>query len=472
MKRVSVHAVRARIEATRRDLKTMHKGSASARNRSDANAQEKENTSTLPAHLTPALVDLYIDALGITPWRPGWLWRSTWIAREHGRTRVVGRGWRGMRWPLSPSSIRFGLEGGHGVDLREQRSVRYVGIDIDCHDVDGSPAVADLDAWLDDDSTSRRTRRRRERIAARARPVVEAVRAVTPGIAWLVLASPRGVHMVTLLAEPVATERAEQLARSILVRAGAPASVEPFPRAEAGGRTCRLPLTGGSRLLQDDLTRFRHGRRVRDLVTLLGAPRVGVPALGDTSPAPAAPSAPVPPVAPERKPLPATLPTDLPGDADLRERLGRQLRGAEFRETMVELVRFGMPDDASFDAAKKLAALVTYAGIAKADCAAAGLAFIGRPTHRATHARTEQGRKAWMRTFRACLKHQSRGIDSGRVRPGGVRDPELVAVVAELLGREPARRRVVALEPALRAARSAAAKIRWARERGSEAGAA
>lgn len=418
----------------------------------------------------------YVAALGLAPWTTGWIWRSTWVRIDPDRVRVVGRGWQATRYPISPRAIGRGLAGECGLDLRDQSQIRFLGVDIDCHDLDGSQEAGDalgIDEWLGAGKPHQRRRRLRERIAERARPTLEAVRAATPGAEWVVLASPRGLHMVALLDEFVSAQRAAELADGVLALIGRPKCVETFPRVEAGGRTCRLPLTGGSRLLADDLVRLRHGRRAADLVELLSTKRTPIEALAAlenrcvriANPAEIKPNC-----APRRREHtalppehPQNLPLDLPGDADLRDRLSRHLRGQEFADTMIELLRAGTPDDASFDAARKIAALAVYAGMASKDATALGRAFIERPGHhRCTHAQTAAGRSQWMQVYRSCLRRQQAGVARDEIRPR-LANPALVAAVAQLLGRQPGRRR--RSSEATRLAARKAAQTRWARSK-------
>ncbi len=417
--------------------------------------------------ISSRLADQYADVLGVELHVDGYLWMSR-QTQVRGRA-IWERGWVATRYPVAESTFRRSLSGEWGLALTDQRTVKHVVIDIDCHDVDPHADVDDLDAWLENPRSHARRKRLRARIAEHARPVIDKVRAATPEANWIALASPRGIHLLALLSEQVTGGEAETIARGVIGAIGSPTTVEPFPRVESSGtRTCRLPLTAGSRLLNDDLETPRNRRRLDDVEQLVNSPRTPLDAfvsvmLAEVESAPAEPAERAPaPVRKGRHLAPTgPRPGDLPGDHELRARLHEQLSGKAFVDALLDAHERGMPDDASYPTACKLAFGVVAAGLTKGDAENVGRAWIGSQTHRASHARNAQGQRAWLRTYRSQLKHQEKGVVSGRVTPGQLTDPRVIAMFSELLGRRPGRRQSKA---STSEARSRAARARWDRK--------
>jgi hypothetical protein len=445
----------------------------SARNRSPEVPEEKENARRLRARLARArstvsasLAEEYLETLGLSLGCSGWLWREQWMGRENGKLVRRGSGWIGTSYDVRLGTMRRALMGEWGLALADQPIARHLVVDVDVHGVTAEPDTEDIDAWLESPRSHARRRRKRGRIAERAAPIADAVRSATPGVTWLPLATPHGLHLIAILDEPLPAADADAIGKGLLAAIGNPQGVEAFPRTDSGGRslrTCRLPLTGGSRLLADDLVSPRHRCRADDVRELVAMPKVSPSAfaaalLDDRAEPEREPEEPA--AAPKRRCRTARVRTARSEEDELRTRLGEHLTGEHFTAALVEAFERGMPDDSSYPCAQKLAAAVTYAGISRGDAELVGRAWIALPHHRATHAETEQGRRAWLRTFRAELRHQERGVTAGRVRPGRLADPELWTLLERLLGRRPGRRQ---RNEATGEKRRAAARARWSK---------
>lgn len=458
----------------------------SARKYSVSTPQEKEEETIGRTHarrlrntrtVTRELTDLYADRLGVQLGVDGYLWRSEQVQTAKRRTWI--REWTATKYPVSSTTLRRALLGEWGLALAEQQTTKHILLDVDVHDeTPGEFDRYNIDHWLETSRSRARIRRRRAGIADHVRPIIEAVKAATPDANWIAVATPRGIHLVSLLDRAITVCEANRIGAAVIAAIGLPPHVEAFPRVEtSGARTCRVPLSAGSRLLAPNLIDLRNRLRVDDVAKLIEAPTTSVEAflscVAEAKPVEqevpeAAVTATPDPIEhraneapPPRKLVRARdMDGDLPGDARLRQRLHEHLNGKAFVDVLLEAHEHGMPDDSSFPTAQKLAFACVAAGLTRGDAEAVGKAWIGSELHRATHARNEQGRRAWLRTYRAELRHQERGVVAGRVRVGHLTDPRLWGMLESLLGRRPGRRQTAAK---VSEARSRAAKMRWAK---------
>lgn len=457
-------------------------GKSSTRNRSACVPEEnggyggqKHARARTPSLPSPALAASYAEKLGITLGTDGWLDRAEQLTIKGRKTWV--RSWGATRYPVSVNTLRRSLTGEWGLALAGQATVRHLLIDVDVHGVNGEPGDTEpvhIDEWIAGRRSHRRRRRVRERVAAVAAPIIAKLRELLPDVPWVMLGTRRGVHMLALLDEPLPVAEAAALGTALLAAIGSPPSVEARPITECGGRTARLPLTAGSRLLSADLVAYKHRRRIDDVRELVAAETASVGSFAlvlhnDRAETPLATAeqqvkrAPSGPGATSSRAPSAARVSELQGDAELRERLNRQLTGEEFVSALLDAFEAGMPDDSSYASAGKLAAAVTYVGLSIADAELAGWKWIELPHHRATHAADEQGQRAWMRTYRACLRHQHRGVACGKVKPGRLTDPRLWGMFERLLGRRPGRAQA---SEVTKTKRREAARVRWAKRTG------
>jgi hypothetical protein len=454
----------------------------SARNHSEHDHIGEEKNTLGPAGTGKrARVDRYhasryLEALGLKLRTPALLYRRTWGEQTLHGYRKTHAGWDDAEHPASLRTIHEALKGSFGVRVRLQPTVRMVVLDFDCHElrrryvrpsscqcvegelcVCGSPEQQRRDSETD----------YRQRIADKVAPAVERFRQLLPSVESATFSSPRGLHVVMLLADAMTVPDAHELGQRILA-ALAPATAESFPKPEGDegdGTTCRLPCSGReSRLLGPDLVALRHPTsRAADIEALLAMRRC-VPSDFEGLPeSTRVDSAPSPKKRQKRAPiLVVCRDGESIEDAHLRAELASPLKGTEYAKALLAVYERGAPDDTSFDVMRKLAFLVTAAGLGKPDCLLVAKAFVGLGHHRATQMQTERGRKRLLGVFRACLRHQGKGVAKGTVTPGKLGNQALWAMIRELLGRRE-RLRVVSSVPLaeLSAMKRKAARARW-----------
>jgi hypothetical protein len=432
------------------------------------------------------LARAYRDALGLTlPVDSAWLYRRTWSepdARYAGvddnRRITIGRGWIASTYPAGMSTLRRALSGEYGLDLAEQTRVRFILLDLDVgHGFDPAGderGGCDLEEFLRRQSKGakaarvrREQRSMRREVAARSKPIVECLRAAFPTADFAVLGTPRGSHVVVLLEEDVSWRRAESIGRGMLEAIGSPAKCEVWPKKSGNrGRTARLPCTGGSRLLAADLEHEAHRRRADDVRALLELRPATIAELTPNRQSTRVDSKLSPPKAPRNPPQTAPARTgELEGDNELRAQLSEQLEGDDFAEALLAALDRGLPDDTSWPVCGKLAFLLRVAaGQSRRACEQAARTFFELPHHRATKCRTEAGRRQLMSQLRSALRYYDRGIDAGRLTPGGLTDSRLWRMVEELLGRR-ALRQVQPPTDGQRDAKRRAARAKWSKAR-------
>jgi len=325
--------------------------------------------------------------------------------------------------------------------LRDIRKTRLVTLDVDCHFSFGEENRL-IAAETRRSSISKRGAMRRI-VARRVSGLVEDLRAKF-GRAALVEESDRGIHVSFLLERGVSAKAARAAGLKILARVGRAEgaseegfSVEVFPKvSEDGyGRGCRLPLTGGCRLLSEDLLRIKNGRKLRDVDVqeLLLTPKTSLTELGvrDDWEAPSTPRPGV--VSPEEGGEIVAVVGEL-DEARTADLCGRKLKGRAFASVCAYLLDHGIPDDASFGASGKLAALSLYAGLSEREACLAWEAFVGRGGHRSTRSQSRAGRKNLAYTFRW---HYRRGMADPRVRFNCLRNRETRALADRFVERWP-----------------------------------
>jgi len=179
------------------------------------------------------------------------------------------------------------LKGKHGLDVGGLREVHAIGFDLDFGHKPRRGRVEDEGPrWEIGDpvpAPERRDYRNRDPHPGEVR-AARALRRAFPDVDWLPVSSPRGVHLHALLAEVLTPEQSARLGEIVLERAGLKGHpVEVFPKLEGStSRTCRLPLTGRSRLLSKGLTRLLYARRADDLRHFVSAKRATLAVFGLT----------------------------------------------------------------------------------------------------------------------------------------------------------------------------------------------
>lgn len=239
--------------------------------------------------------------------------------------------------------------------------------------------------------------------------------------------------------------------------------VESFPKEHRNGNveTCTLPLgRAGARLVDPcTLERLHVGRlcRVRDQRHLLGMgidpeelDRVLASALpcglGPVEQAPTATRVAV--EEPPRKPQDASgVPKvrgqgaevkgapGAPGDPATEDggQLTQQTFGRQFSRELFLLYRDGIPVGRSWDATRVMAGACVYYGMVREQAEVSFARLLARSNHGARHCQTEAGRRELMQKFRAQWRHQERGVATGTVKPGRMKNQLGRAVLHALM---------------------------------------
>lgn len=325
------------------------------------------------------------------------------------------------------------------IDARSMREVRHLVADVDVH---GEPKANDDElraAFFA--PTTRKAKNAEKRTARawrleRALPVLERLRAaIEPfGSSAFIETSPRGWHVVVLLAEAVDAREAASLGSGLASLAGElppDVGVEAFPKLRADGKAdhCRLPLCGPNKRVGPDFV-SGGGTRAEALAELLDAPGVLLAearaAFGSVA-------------------LTSTTTTSTTTSqhvlSDATSAADGRLRGPAFVLEVLRLLTDGMNTGESRSAMQRVTAACCYVGLDASDTEAAMRAWIELPIHRARHAQTRSGRTELLAQVRAQLRHFERGTHSPRTRKctrGELRSVELRAELARLvaLGRE------------------------------------
>lgn len=388
--------------------------------------QKESRTRRLPRGYR-ALARAYQTSLGVGDethaWREAYAGRGQirWYSLESIAKRRRPNEATIIRATLGGWGERRG--GTFGLAVGGLRTIRHLVLDVDVHDLDRRLDERDLDVddWLD---RRRRRREGHEIISEAARPVVETLRRRFPALAPLVWRTRRGAHVLVLLEEVENVDRAHEAARALaeVVReelGEACPSIEAFPTAD--GRTCRLPCTGASRLLSDDLVTLAHSRRWQDLATLTDeAPRVSLDALGLDLDDRASDQR-----APRRQARPALRVVGPPEGL---------LGGDDYADEVLRIVEEGIADDDSWNALRRIAfAARIGCGLSRELSLRAWDRLIESGEHGATHCQTESGVKELRYRFEKVIDYYEQGIDEGRLRPGLMRGAPRAAIL-ELAG--------------------------------------
>lgn len=380
--------------------------------------------------------------------------RSHYECSFHTQSRVLtARGWRterGWRHVARPLGIEQLVASMRDSQTRyapgPMTAVRHLVIDLDAHDVvvprvlpetnvvNGVDAPINLEAFLAAGASrgEKNAIKRASNDAARSaranalRPAVDAIVAALSGVMHSVFieTTPRGAHVIVMLAHPAAADIAAAAARALAAVATKHTrgliGVEAFPRIESGmARHCALPLLGPAR------------RRKADLVTADGSKRAAFEALI------AAPG-----VSPAQllRLTSSGSQTDLTGHAELAVAPGTrctsadgQLFGSAFVEESLRILREGMANDESYSAIRRLYASGRYVGLSHRETRDALGVFIERPIHQSTRANSARGRRHLRTLIHAQGMHFARGEAKGTAWQGGCRSEALSAVFAELL---------------------------------------
>jgi hypothetical protein len=303
------------------------------------------------------------------------------------------------------------------IAARDLRFTRHVVLDVDVHRVEN--------AW---------PKHRRGMIAGTLRRVVTELRRKFPTLPFAAFATPRGAHVVILLDRLTRVRRAHALGMRLLAEIDLELpegdAIEVFPAQT--GSTCRLPCTGQSRLLGEDLEQVAHagpGGRARDVRALLALRRATAADFGVDS------------LEGEEEIEAVQLELKKHRTAELEREQSRdaagKLRGADFVAEVVSMHRDGVKLGRSWDAARRLSwLLVVAAGLTEGQALAGLQRFAELGHHEARHFSSENGQRAWMRSARACVRRCRGLIESGEQRPGKLRSGDLWSVVTELTGEQ------------------------------------
>lgn len=361
-------------------------------------------------------------------------WQRSW------KGRLGLKEWSG--WSAYPDvrAAELGLFGKTGVHLGQVKTLRVVTLDVDAH-MGWREEQDAVDAEREGNQKLSRAGAVRRIVARRAWRLVEDIRARF-GKSAFVETSERGIHVSFFLAKTVRTHRAEEVGRWILseigrregAQEGEGISIEVFPKAGkrrgADGRSCRLPLTGGARVLGPDLStpHFRGRSRTLDVQELLLTPKLSIDgAWFDEEESPDAGAIDAGTEDPQSSEAISSYAED---DETAREMCGRVVKGDRFASICRYLVERGIPDDASFGAASKIAALLLYFGAGEREACSAWDLFVAEGSHRSTRANSRKGQRALSATFRWWFV---KGLRSERVRPGRLRRRDLRELAEGLL---------------------------------------
>lgn len=252
--------------------------------------------------------------------------------------------------------------------------------------------------------------------------------------------SRNGIHVVFLLEDPVPVAQAEEIGRRLLWAIGRKpgpqldlpgASIEVFP---SGGRICRIPLTGGARVLGSDLETPKYHRKPKlfDVQELVLSQRVTAADVDFEPPPPAieefAAGRPGRGVRGDSKLR--SLAGEL-NDAAVRSLVARPLSGDAFAKVCGYLVRKGIPDDASRGASGKLVALLLYAGVDPKEVCPALAPFYRDPRHRSTRCRRDVA--TLLSTSLWDVQQGVRLEREGVIHFGGIKRKDLLAIADEIL---------------------------------------
>lgn len=379
----------------------------------------------------------YMVALGIPC-------ECRYLAKRHTRQGPrYDMGERLDRWQLTRA-----LAGGSELQLLGVESSRCLVIDLDYrHDAERYKPV-----------TTASPEAKRIPLQAEVR-AVRKLRRAFPNVTWHAVSSKRGVHVVALLSESAAASELHALGQRILAAAGVTGPVEVFPTAD--GRTCRLPLTGVSRLLNRSLTGPKHRKRNDDLKALLDGRRASLADFAGAEPKPTAKATRTSRRAPSPSKRRASTQPLAVAPRELAQALRTQLSGRAFAETMVTLATHGIPRGAHFDACRKLAFTLASLGLTEEAAERAFVGFVERKIHAARHCQTAAGQSVLLLKFRTQWRHQQSSDNT----PSANRR-ELRALPDMLTGRVTADGEVIDEPPApesmtLSRKRSLAALKRW-----------
>lgn len=367
-----------------------------------------------------------------------------------GGTSVGIKRWRGPRlgngWQVEPGApgalgewrLGHALRSSTGLDVRGLNRVGYVDFDLDLHGVDVAALARDEAAGsnrLDDVLDASRAaiaKARRRIIAERLRQVVSAILQIVPEA--VVDTSGRGLHVQVLLDRPHPVAHVRRIGLRILEVAGLAGrcDIETFPKigADGKGAMCRLPLTNGARILREDLVSLATTSRAADQELLLSCPRLTSARLAeilDCADGDVGGSAlSLPPSEPRHREAP-----EITRGRSGKRVPGDQLFGREFSGWLVETARC-IPAGQSHHFCDKFAALAVYADCDDEEAAELFRACIERPGHEASSCSSAARRRNLMRKFRCQLRHQRRGVESGNVKPGRLRNRDALALLDAL----------------------------------------
>lgn len=361
----------------------------------------------------------------------GWLWRERWVRWVPDVGEVLGaEGWVAAEREVDRYTVGKALaDRSYGLAVRDVVEASWFELDVDCHDEPWDPA------WTDAGLEPARGRARRRLNAELARDRVAAVLEATPGVPWLLLASPRGFRMRVRFARAWPIVRVEALGAALLAKLGLP-NVEAFPRRNCSGR---LGYSLGLAPVKADLVSGVGGGAVAWMVAEMTGPKVGITELERLAGIPPKRAAGRRPSTRHERPKKPRkgCKTHLGGRVCVVEGCAGgapggvedQLFGADFAAAVLGILRGDVPHGLGYACAWKLMFATACARLADWESMAVAEVVADRAGMDANR------RKRWLRKCADRLARANEGLASGAI-VARLRNPAVLAELGRALGRE------------------------------------